>query len=133
MPDSSLRTNYLVLGTPNTVAAHSMLVSPFTALMALTVISLDHCFLWELLFVCSTSGADNNRWFDPLHLCGGQAIGLYGMKTTVLVTFSISEGFNTIEEYTYHAVQLPVISLNTLVYVCADNCANNWSFMLKLK
>ena len=59
------------------------------------------------------------------------------MKTTVLVTFSISEGANTIEEYTYLAVQLPedtkqqafswftclksVISSNTLVYVCADN------------
>ena len=137
MPDSSLHTNYLFLGTPNTVAVHSTLIPSFTALIALTVISLDHCFLWELLFVCSTSGADNNRCFDPLRLCGGQVVDLYGMKTTVLVTFSISEDANTIEEYTYRAVQLPkdtkqqafrwftclksVISSNTLVYVSADN------------
>ena len=100
IPDSSLHTN-LILGTSNTVAAYCTLIPPLTASMALTVIPLDHCFLWKLLLVYSTSGTDNNRCFDPLRLCGGQAAYLYGMKTTVLVTFSISEGSNTIKEYTY--------------------------------
>ena len=59
----------MILGTLYIVTGRNQLIPPFTALMALNILSSVHCLLWELLRLCSNAGgAGSNRGLNLLCL-----------------------------------------------------------------